>query len=224
MSIKDWPEDERPRERLLASGGHDLSDAELLAILLRAGRRGESAILLAHRLIERFGGLAGLMRSSVELLLAEPGIGYAKAAQLKAALLIAERAWQASCREKPMSCCPEDVKRLFTLRLMAEPEEVFATLFLDQKHRMIAFKNLFRGSIHEASVHPRVLVREALRLNAAAIIIGHNHPSGDPEPSLADRRLTSELGSLLRHMDIRLLDHVVVGGGTAVSFAEKGWL
>jgi DNA repair protein RadC len=224
MSITDWPEGERPREKLLARGAGALSDAELLAIFLRTGVRGQSAVDVARALLGRHGGLAGLMDAPVARLVETPGLGPAKAAQLAAALEIGRRYLRAGLAERAALTSPQAVRDYLALELRGLPREVFACLFLDSQHRVLAFEVLFQGTLDSTSVHPREVVKAALRHNAAAVILAHNHPSGVAEPSAADRHITQRLKESLALVEVRLLDHFIIGGGTPLSFAERGLL
>ncbi len=224
MGIADWPTSERPREKLIQHGAKALSDAELLAIFLRTGRPGLSAVGLARELLSHFGGLRPLLEADLTSFCAHLGLGPAKYAQLQAVLEMGRRhLWERLQRGDALGS-PEDTRRFLSARLRDYPHEVFACLFLDNRHRVITFEELFRGTIDAASVYPREVVKRALTLNAAAIIIAHNHPSGVAEPSSADRALTRRLQEALQLVDIRLLDHFVVGDGPPVSFAERGLL
>jgi DNA repair protein RadC len=224
MAIRDWPEGERPREKLLHKGAASLSDAELLAIFLRTGVKGKSALDMARQMLKETGGLRALLSASQEELCATPGMGPAKYAQLQASLEMARRHLGESLeRGKPLTD-PAATRKYLLAKLRDLPHEVFACLYLDNRHRVISFEELFRGTIDGASVHPREVVRAALKHNAAALIFAHNHPSGVAEPSDADRRLTKRLTDALGLVDIRVLDHFVVGDGDVVSFAERGWL
>ncbi len=224
MGIRDWPAADRPREKLLQKGPQSLSEAELLAIFLRTGMKGKSAVDLAREMLKEFGGLRALLSADEKDLCALPGMGPAKYAQLQAALEMARRHLGESLeRGKPLTD-PAATRKYLTARFRDMPFEVFGCLFLDNRHRVIAFEELFRGTIDGASVHPREVVRQALRHNAAALIFAHNHPSGVAEPSDADRRLTTRLKDALALVDIRVLDHFVVGDGEVASFAERGWI
>ena len=224
MAIRDWPEGERPREKLLAKGAAALSEAELLAIFLRTGVKGKSALDLARQMLKDFGGLRALLSATQQELCATSGMGPAKYAQLQAGLEMARRhLGEALERGKPLTD-PAATRKYLLAKLRDMPHEVFACLYLDNRHRVIAFEELFQGTIDGASVHPREVVRAALKHNAAALIFAHNHPSGVAEPSDADRRLTSRLKDALALVDIRVLDHFVVGDGEVASFAERGWL
>jgi len=224
MAITDWPEAERPRERLLALGPGALSDAELLAIFLRTGIRGRSAVDLARDLLSRFGGLRALFEAEQAVFTDSPGMGAAKFAQLQAVLEMARRHLQDQLQRGDAITNPTATRHFLQARLRHLPHEVFACLFLDNRHRVICFEELFRGTIDAASVYPREVVKRALALNAAAVIAAHNHPSGVAEPSQADERITWRLRDALALVDIRLLDHLVVGDGEPVSLAERGVL
>jgi DNA repair protein RadC len=222
--IKRWPEAERPREKLIARGASALSDAELLALLLRTGHRGRDALEVARDLLVRFGGLRALLAAEPRTLCGTRGIGPAKYAELQAAAELGRRQMgEGLARGAPLTD-PEATRRFLIGKLRDLPHEVFACLYLDNRHRVIAFEELFRGTLDGASVHPREVVKATLRHNAAALILAHNHPSGVAEPSDADRLITRRLREALGLVDVRVLDHFVVGDGYAVSFAERGWL
>ena len=223
MPITDWPVDERPREKLIQRGAEALSDAELLAIFLRTGVRGKTAVDLARDLIETFGGLRPLLNADERTFCAARGLGRAKYVQLQAVLEMARRHLFEQLQRGEALGGPEDTRRYLAARLRDYPYEVFACLFLDNQHRVLAFEELFRGTIDGASVHPREVVTRALEHRAAALIFAHNHPSGVAEPSQADRRITERLRDALGLVDIRVLDHFVVGE-EVVSFAERGLL
>ncbi|HEU5398842.1 MAG TPA: DNA repair protein RadC [Gammaproteobacteria bacterium] len=224
MAIRDWPAGERPREKLLHKGAAALSEAELLAIFLRTGVKGKSAVDLARQMLKQFGGLRALLAADQKELCALPGMGPAKYAQLQAGLEMARRhLGEVLERGKPLTD-PAATRRYLTAAFRDMPYEIFAVLYLDNRHRVLAFEELFRGTIDGASVHPREVVRQALKHNGAAVIFAHNHPSGVAEPSDADRRLTTRLKDALALVDIRVLDHFVVGDGEVVSFAERGWV
>lgn len=224
MSIKSWPEGDRPREKLLSVGATALSDAELLAIFLRTGLPGLSAVDLARALINQHGSLGRILHLSRTAFCASPGLGDAKFAQLSAVLEMARRYLQQGLNDAPVFTQPEHVKSYLQAQLQHRTRECFAALFLDNQHRLLAFEPLFEGTIDSAPVHPREVVKAALTHNAAALIISHNHPSGVAEPSHSDRMITERLQKALDLVDIRLLDHIVVGCGETVSFAERGWL
>jgi len=223
MAITDWPQPERPREKLLARGAEALSDAELLAIFLRTGVAGKTAVDLARELLVTFGGLRGLLSADKSAFCAANGLGTAKYAQLQAVLEMGRRHLQESLQRGDSLTSPEVTRRFLVARLRDNPAEVFACLFLDNRHRVIAYEELFRGTIDGASVHPREVVKRALYFNAAAVILAHNHPSGIAEPSQADERITQRLKEALSLVDIRVLDHIVIGDDV-VSFAERGLL
>ena len=224
MTIANWPESERPREKLLTRGPASLSDAELLAIFLRTGIQGKSAVDLARDLLLQFSNLRTLIDSSQSELCAIRGLGTSKYVHLKAALELGRRYLEQTLkRDNPLNS-PEMTRHFLMSRLRAYPYEVFACLFLDNRHRVIAFEELFTGTIDGASVHPREVVRRSLAHNAAAVIFAHNHPSGIAEPSQADKHITRRLSDALGLIDIRVLDHFVIGDGESVSFAERGLL
>lgn len=224
MSIRNWPAAERPREKLLEQGSASLSDAELLAIFLRTGVRGYSAVDLARHLLGQFGGLRGLLEADDKRFKQEFGLGPAKYAQLQAVMEMSRRHLAGQLRRDSALQSPRAVRDYLKAQLRHEPHEVFACLFLDTKHRMLGFEALFRGTIDNTSVYPRQVVKRALAHNAAALILCHNHPSGVSEPSQADVRLTHQLREALRVVDVRLLDHFIVGDGEPLSMAEQGWL
>ncbi|MGA9343335.1 MAG: DNA repair protein RadC [Rhodanobacteraceae bacterium] len=220
MSIRDWPDGERPREKLLERGGGALSDAELLAVFLGSGRRGQSAVDLGRNLLETAGGLKSLLDAPNST----PGIGRVAWCRLKAALELGRRYLDAELRASEALTDPAASARYLKARLSGYPYEVFACLFLDNRHRVLAFEEMFRGSIDGASVHPREVVRRCLAHNAAAVIFAHNHPSGVAEPSQADRAITMRLRDSLTLIDVRVLDHFVIGAGAPTSLATRGWL
>jgi len=222
MRIADWPQTERPRERLLEHGARSLSDAELLAILLRTGSRGRSALDMARAMINAFGGLRGLLEASQDDLCAMPGLGPAKYAQIHAALELARRHLRESLNRGSALTSPDSTRQYLRAALRDRPHEVFCAMMLDTRHRVIAFEELFSGTIDSAHVHPRVVVEKALARKAAALIVAHNHPSGVAEPSQADLAITRRLRDALGLVDIRLLDHFIVGDSEVVSLAERG--
>lgn len=224
MAITDWPADERPREKLLARGAPMLSDAELLAIFLRTGCKGKSAVDLARELLQRFGGLRQLLESSHEHFCEAHGLGTAKYVQLQAVLEMSRRHLAAGLAVRKTLSSSTIVKDYLRSMLRHRQSEVFVGLFLDSQHQLIACDELFQGTIDGASVYPREVVKHALRHNAAAMIFAHNHPSGIAEPSDADRAITLRLKEALNLVDIRTLDHLVVGDDNVVSFAERGLL
>jgi DNA repair protein RadC len=224
MSIKDLPADARPREKLLALGPAALADAELLALLLRTGLKGTPVLQLAQQLLQGFGGVAGLLHAGADELKRVKGLGPAKRAELVAVLELARRALAQALQARPVFESPTQVKDYLRLKLAALPHEVFAVLFLDAQHRLLAMEELFRGTLTQTSVYPREVVKRALALNAAAVMLAHNHPSGVAEPSKADEYLTHTLQSALGLVDVRVLDHFVVAREQVVSFAERGLL
>lgn len=224
MHIRDWPQAERPREKLLARGAGALSDAELLAIFLGSGLPGRNAVQTARELLQAHGPLRALLDRDAQALARLPGLGPARACKLNAALELGHRHLATALARGEALTDPAAAGRYFAQRLRHRAQEVFAALFLDTRHRALAFEELFSGTIDCAEVHPRELVRQALAHNAAAVIVGHNHPSGDPEPSAADRAITLRLRDALALVDIRLLDHFVVGDGPPVSLAQRGWV
>lgn len=224
MSIRDWPAAERPREKLLEQGPASLSDAELLAIFLRTGVSGRSAVDLARHLLNRFASLRALLEADQVSFSQELGLGPAKYAQLQAVLEMARRHLAERLRRDSALESPQAVRDYLKAQLRHELHEVFGCLFLDSKHRVLGFEALFRGSIDSASVYPRQVIKRALAHNAAALILCHNHPSGVAEPSQADRVLTQRLKEALALIDVRVLDHFIIGEGEPLSMAEYGWL
>ena len=222
MAICDWPTDERPREKLLAKGAAALSDAELLAILLRTGTAGHSALDLARDVLNSFHSLRKLLAADRQRFCAERGLGPARFAELQAGIEIARRQLSETLRAGPSLASPRATRDFLSANLRDLEHEVFCCLFLDKRHRLIEFEKLFRGTIDGASVHPREIVKLALRRNCAAVIIAHNHPSGVAEPSQADELITHRVKDALALVDIRLLDHIIVGDGACVSLAERG--
>lgn len=222
MAIKDWPVDTRPREKLLQQGAQVLSDAELLAIFLRTGVTGLSAVELARQLLTSFGSLRSLLEADQKQFCQQHGLGPAKYAQLQAVLEMSLRHSESTLTRGDVLTDAKTTQHYLQQRLRHYSHEVFACLFLDNKHRMITFEELFRGTIDGASVYPREVVKQALAHNAAAVIFAHNHPSGIAEPSQADRHITQRLKSALDLVDIRVLDHIVVGDAETVSLAEQG--
>jgi DNA repair protein RadC len=223
-TVRDWPEDERPRERLLKQGPQALSEAELLAIVLRTGLPGRSVLDLARGALERFGSLNGLLHASPEEIRSMAGFGPAKAAQLLAVIELARRAFKESVRRERLFDSPPKVREYLSLKIGSLQYEVFMALFLDAQNRLIDDAELFKGTLTQTSVYPREVVKKALQKNAAAVIFAHNHPSGLAEPSRADELLTRTLREALALVDIRVLDHVIVAGSSSVSFAERGLL
>ena len=225
MGITDWPADERPRERLLQHGAGALSDAELLAIFLRTGMPGKSAVDLARELIGHFSSLARLFSATQAEFSAIPGMGPAKYAQLQAVLEMSRRALGEAMQQADSLASPAAVRDYLSLHLAHLKYEVFFVLWMDAQNRLIAAEELFRGSLTQTSVYPREVVRRALAHNAAAVVLAHNHPSGVAEPSSADESLTGELKRVLALIDVRVLDHFIVAGqAQPTSFAERGLL
>ena len=222
MAITDWPEAERPREKLLKNGAANLSDAELLAIFLRTGMAGKSAVDLARDLLKRFGSLTGLFATGQGAFCQMPGMGPAKFTQLQAVLEMARRALAEKLQNGDVLSSPKSVRDYLRLSLEGKRHEVFVGIFLDAQNRSIAAEELFNGTLTQTSVYPREVVKRALHHNAAAMIFAHNHPSGVAEPSQADEILTQSLKQALALVDVKVLDHFIVGGGTAMSFAERG--
>ena len=222
MHIRDWPQHERPREKLLARGPGSLSDAELLALFLGSGTAGRDAVATARDLLATHGPLRALLDRSPKEMTQVKGIGDARACTLAAALELGHRHLASQLERGDALADPAAAGRYFAQRLRAQPREVFAALYLDARHRALGFEELFQGSINGAEVHPRVLVERVLARGASAVIIGHNHPSGNPEPSAADRAVTARLKQALALVDVRLLDHFVIGDGAPVSMAARG--
>jgi DNA repair protein RadC len=225
MILKDLPQDSRPREKLLARGPAALSDAELLALLLRTGIPGKNVLQMGQELLDTFGGVAGLLHTTAESLKRIKGLGgAAKRAQLVAVLELARRALAGQLKETTLFDTPQAVRDYLQLQLGSRPHEVFAILFLDSQHRLIALEELFRGTLTQTSVYPREVVTRTLALNAASVVLAHNHPSGSASPSRADEALTQTLKAALALIDVRVLDHFVVTSTQAVSMAELGLL
>lgn len=222
MGISDWPESERPREKLLKNGPQNLSNSELLAIFLRTGIAGKSAVDLARELLQRFGGITGMFAADQHAFCEVPGMGPAKYAQLQAVLEMARRALEEKLKSRDILSSPGSVREYLRLSLQGKQHEVFVGIFLDAQNRTIATEELFNGTLTQASVYPREIVKRALHHNAAAMIFAHNHPSGLAEPSQADEILTRSLKQALALVDVKVLDHFVVGSDSAMSFAERG--
>lgn len=222
MAIKDWPAEDRPREKLLQRGANALTDAELLAIFLRTGTPGKSAVALARELLDDFGSLKSLLDADRERFCQANGLGSAKYAQLQAVLEMAKRHFLEILQRGSVLDSPEVTRAYLGAHLRGYGHEVFACLFLDNQHRVIQWEELFRGTIDNASVYPREVAKQALRHNAAAVIFAHNHPSGIAEPSQADQAITEKLKQALALFEIRVLDHFIVGDGQPYSFAEHG--
>jgi DNA repair protein RadC len=224
MAISHWPAAERPRERLLALGAKVLSDAELVALCLRTGIAGKSAVELARELLGRFGGLAGLLSADHAALRTVKGLGAAKLAQLAAVLELSRRSLGEELKSRSALTSPQAVRDYLRLALGGKEHEVFVVLFLDAQHRVLSVEELFRGTLTQTSVYPREIVKAALKANAAAVIFAHNHPSGVAEPSQADELLTRQLKEALSMVDVKVLDHFIVAGRATLSFAERGLL
>ena len=224
MTIADWPLDDRPREKLIAKGADALSDAELVAIFLRTGVRGRSAVDLARDALTRFGSLSALFAADARALTQVSGLGTAKYAQLQAVLEMARRALREKLERGCALSSPQTVRDYLRLKLQERPHEVFVGVFLDAQNRVLAVEELFRGTLTQTSVYPREVVKRALHYNAAALIFAHNHPSGIAEPSRSDEALTQALKQALSLVDVKVLDHFVIGAGAAMSFAERGLL
>lgn len=224
MAINHWPRAERPREKLLHRGAQALSDAELLAIFLRTGYRGTSAVDLARDILGRFGGLRQVLRASPEAFCGCKGLGPAAYSQLQAVQELSRRQLLEEIQRCESLCSAEQTRQFLVAQLRDQPRELFACLFLDNQHQLIRYEVLFYGTIDAAAVYPREVLRRCIELNAAAVIFAHNHPSGIAEPSQSDRHITDRLVAALGVADIRVLDHFVVGDARLVSFAERGWL
>jgi DNA repair protein RadC len=223
MAISDWPAAERPRERLLAGGAQVLSDAELVAVLLRTGFRGKSAVELARDLLQQVGSLSRLLEEGPKLTRIR-GLGEAKSAQFVAAIEIARRSLQEDLKAGTALTSPGAVRDYLRLALSGRPHEVFVCIWLDAQHRVMTFEEPFRGTLTQTSVYPREIVKMALRINAAAVIFAHNHPSGAAQPSQADELLTGNLKEALALVEVKVLDHFIIAGNQAISFAERGLL
>lgn len=222
--IKEWPQGERPRERCFEKGCDVLSTQELLAIIFRTGKKGVTAIDLSRALLKEAGSLRAIARKSPKELSSICGIGFVRAVTLSAALELSRRFVLENIKEPERIEGADDAHEFLKPRLRDLPHEVFAAIFLNQKHGIIAYRELFRGTINGSAVHPREVIKEALRENAAAVIFAHNHPSGNVIPSPEDISLTEQLDALLRHLDVRLIDHIIVGGNGCYSFAREGLL
>jgi|TARA_B100001079_G_C16391743_1_gene507174 DNA repair protein RadC len=224
MTLSALPKNDRPREKLINEGPGSLSDVELLAIFLRTGTQGKSVLQLAHELIQEFKGIRGLLEADYQRLNRTPGIGPAKFVQLKAAIEITERYLQKGFERSNVISDPGATRRYLKSKLRGYSREVFACMYLDNQNHLIRYEELFFGTIDGASVHPREVVKQVLQHNAAAVIFAHNHPSGLAEPSQADQRITDRLKSALSLVDVRVLDHMIVGDCDVLSFAESGLL
>jgi DNA repair protein RadC len=224
MVLKDIPAAARPREKLLKSGAAALADAELIALLLRTGLPGVSVLQLAQQMLDHFGGIPGLLRASVDDLKPIKGLGPAKRAEIAAVIELARRALAQELVRQPVFDRPEQVKNYLQLQLGGRGFEVFAVMFLDSQQRLLKLEEMFRGTLTQTSVYPREVVKRALELHAGAVVLAHNHPSGAAEPSRADEFLTQTLKTALALIDVRVLDHLIVGHNEVVSFAERGLL
>ena len=233
MPLKDLPPDARPREKMLARGPGALSDVELLALLLRTGIKGKGVLQMAQELLEikprldgaaGFDGISGLLNATADDLKPVKGLGPAKRSELLAVLELARRAVAQRLQERTVFATPDAVKTYLQLHLAARPYEVFAVLFLDVQNRLLAMEELFRGTLSQTSVYPREVVLRALHHQAAAVVLSHNHPSGSVQPSRADEALTQNLKASLALVDVRVLDHIIVGQGQSLSMAEQGLL
>jgi DNA repair protein RadC len=224
LPLRDWPTSERPREKLLERGAATLTDAELIALLFGTGTRGADALELARTLLREHGSLRNLLSADAEKALGSRGLGPARFAALQAALELARRHYLSALRAGVALSSPSDTTRFLGAQLRDRPYEVFCCLYLDTRHRLIAFEEMFRGTLDGASVHPREVLKQALAHNAAAVILAHNHPSGVAEPSRADELITLRLRDALALVDIRVLDHLIVAGPDTVSLADRGLL
>lgn len=224
MVLKDLPPDARPREKLLDRGPSALADAELIALLLRTGVKGKSVLQLAQQLLSDFGGLTGLLQAEPDDLKRVKGLGPAKRAEMSAVLELARRSLAQELMQRPVFDSPTRVKDYLRLQIGGKPHEVFVVLFLDAQNRLIRSEEMFRGTLTQTSVYPREVLKRALDLGAAAVLLAHNHPSGAAEPSRADEFLTHTLNKALALIDVRVLDHLVVSQSDVVSFAERGLL
>ena len=222
MLLKDLPHDARPREKLLARGPGALSDAELLALLLRTGLPGKNALQMGQELVDTFGGIGGLLHTSADALKKIKGLGPAKRAEIVAVLELARRALASQLKEKTMFASPQAIRDYLQLQLGGRDHEIFAVLFLDTSHRLIVLEEMFRGTLTQTSVYPREVVVRALALNAANVVLAHNHPSGIAQPSRADESITQTLKAALALVDVRVLDHFIVTANEAVSMSELG--
>lgn len=220
--MKDLPPDARPREKLLQRGSVALADVELLALLLRTGLKGKPVLMMAQELLDQFGGLAGLLNTPEAALGRIKGLGPAKRAELLAVLEIARRVLSQQMQQRAVFEAPQAVMDFLRLQLGSKSHEVFAVMFLDVQHRLLAFEEMFRGTLSQTTVHPREVVLRALHHGCASVVLAHNHPSGVAEPSRADEMLTQTLKAALALVDVRVLDHVVVGAGGCISMAGRG--
>lgn len=224
MKITQWPQQERPREKLIQLGAHTLSDAELLAIFIQTGAKGETALDLAKRLLSDFGSLRKLLHAPKHRFMRAKGIGTAKYALIQASIELNRRMLTEKMVKEQSFSCADDASRYLQQHLRDKAREVFTVLMLDSQHQLLALRDMFYGTINAAAVYPREIVKQALEDNAASVILAHNHPSGHPEPSVADKQITERVVQALALVDISVLDHFVIGDGTAVSFAQRGLL
>ncbi|MGR7693950.1 RadC family protein [Klebsiella aerogenes] len=213
-----------PREKMLRDGIETLSDVELLALFLRTGTRTQDVLTFSHSLLQRFGSLYGLLSAEIEQFADIDGIGIAKYAQLKGIAELARRYFSLRMREEPSLVTPLMTREFLQSQLADEEREIFMAIFLDNQNRVLKHSRLFSGTLSHVEVHPREIVREAIKVNAAAVILAHNHPSGSPEPSKSDKLMTGRVVKCCRFMEIRVLDHLIIGRGAYVSFAERGWI
>jgi DNA repair protein RadC len=223
-TIKDWPNQERPREKLLLRGSASLSDAELLAIFLRTGCKGVDVVALSRLLLNEFGSLHAIFGASENEFCAKKGLGQAKYVQLQAVLEMSRRYLQEPLKKGEILTSAQQTKDFLSAKMHAYPNEVFAAILLDTQHKIICFHEFFFGTIDSATVHPRIIMQKVLQVNAAAIILVHNHPSGDPTASHCDKKITEKIINAMRLIDVRVLDHFIVGHQKTTSFAEKGWI
>lgn len=223
-TIKDWPENERPREKLLLRGSASLSDAELLAIFLRTGTKGIDVVALSRLLLNEFGSLHAIFGASESDFCSKKGLGQAKFVQLQAVLEMSRRYLQEPLQKGLILTSAAQTKAFLLAKMHAYPHEVFAAILLDTQHQIICFHEFFFGSIDSANVHPRIIMQKVLRENAAAIILVHNHPSGDPTASISDKKITKKIVDAMQLIDVRVLDHFIIGYQKTTSFAEKGWI
>ncbi|WP_022940546.1 RadC family protein [Psychromonas hadalis] len=223
-TLKDWPEQERPREKLLSKGSNALSDAELLAIFLRTGCQGMDVVTLSRLLLSEFGSLHRLFAASESEFCTKKGLGQAKYVQLQAVLEMSRRYLQEPLQKGFALTSAQQTKDFLIAKMHAYPYEVFAALLLDTQHQIICFHEFFFGSIDSATIHPRVIAQKVLHENAAAIILVHNHPSGDPTASICDKKITEKIVKTMQLIDVRVLDHFIIGHHKCTSFAEKGWI
>nr|WP_136252791.1 DNA repair protein RadC [Ningiella ruwaisensis] len=224
MKILDWPEQERPREKLLHYGAQNLSDAELLAIFLQTGVKGQNAVQLAKSALQRFGSLRSLLQAPKRKLMSTPGFGAAKYAVLQASIELQKRHLSEQMVRERSFCHADDASNYLISQLRDKQREVFSMLMLDSQHQLIAYREMFQGTINSAAVYPRELVKQAMEDNAAAVILAHNHPSGRAEPSQSDIAITQKIKQAMQLVEVTVLDHFVIGDGKAVSFARRGLL